>query len=153
MNFKFGLLGFLLTFILVACNSDDEMIYCFTSPQPVTLELVDEAGGNLIENGTLTFGNLKVKEVLGEDQYKNIPIQLLENNRVMVQEVGWFDGIKTYIFESPIQHFSFSVQSHEIVDSHCGGFIVDAVNFDGVMVDDSHYGTEGYFVVTLVGAE
>lgn len=146
MKTKTFLLIAIISFLFIACSVDDSYT-CFTPPQEVVLELVDTQGQNLFENGTLNVDEIKIYEILEDGELKSHSNPIIKYNyRISIPGLGWFDGTKNYRFQSPLRDFDFSVVSHKLT-GNCGGNVIDEINFSGVDVDDSHFHTEGYFVI------
>lgn len=122
------LFGFSL--IAAGCSSDDDYNLCFTPPAAVVFEFTDSDGNNLIENGELKISDIKIKEMIGNDQTQNVGFILREDNRITVGGIGWYNVTKDYTFESPLIEFGFQVKSSSISGS-CGGYRIDNIEFLG----------------------
>lgn len=121
----------LFGFSLIAAGcSDDDYIECFTPPAELTFEFTDSDGNNLIENGELKISDIKIKEMIGNDQTQNVGFILREDNRITVSGIGWYNGTKDYTFESPLIEFGFQVKSSSISGS-CIGYQIDNIEFLG----------------------
>lgn len=116
--------------IAAGCSSDDDYYTCFTPPAELTFEFTDSGGNNLIENGKLKISDIKIKEIIGNDQTQNVGFILRGDNRITVSGVGWFHGIKNYTFESPLIEFGFQVKSSSLTGD-CAGYRIDNIEFLG----------------------
>jgi len=110
--------------------SDDDYSICYTPPAELTFEFTDSDGNNLIENGELKISDIKIKEILGNDQTRNIGFILREDHLITVSEIGWYHGVKNYTFESPLIEFGFQVKSSSLT-GNCVGYRIDNVEFSG----------------------
>ncbi|MEC3876853.1 hypothetical protein [Chryseobacterium salviniae] len=114
---------FIMFFLFTACGED-----CYNPPQPIVFEFVNAAGENLIANGALT-----TYSILDEN---NTAIQLTKTseNRILLENVGAFNGTKNYKFYSNVKLFDFSIESSEF-NSGCEGYQINKLTFTGVGID------------------
>lgn len=131
-------------FVINSCSSDDERMTCFTPPEPIVFAFLDNAGNNLIENGTLSVSQIKVREIVDENTQYPINFNQIQN-KIVLQEIGFSAGTKHYTLSSPLVDFEFAVTSSEITGS-CSGYRIDEVNFNGVVPESDGYTT---FVIRL----
>lgn len=113
----------LMTFILTGCGDD-----CYNAPQPIVFEFVNAADENLITNGTLT-----VFSVSDENQ-TGIPLTKTDDGKVILENVGAYNGTKKYTFYSPLKNFDFSIQSSEFKGG-CDGYQINKLTFTGIGID------------------
>lgn len=130
-------------YFLSSCNNNDDYNACFTPPELVIFEWVDENGNNLIENGVLNVSQINIKETLNGQVVRTIGFNIVQNKMVL-KEIGFFDGDKNYALNSPYIDFDFQVKSVEITGS-CGGYKIDEITFDGISPE-----TDGYFTYKIV---
>lgn len=114
---------FIMIFLFTACGED-----CYNPPQPIVFEFVNAAGENLIANGTLTTYSIQDEN--------NVAIQLTKTseNRVLLENVGAYNGTKNYKFYSNVRLFDFSIESSEF-NSGCEGYQINKLTFTGVEFD------------------
>jgi len=112
-----------MTFVLTACGND-----CYNAPLPIIFEFVDVDNVNLITNGTL-----KSFSIIDENK---VVIQLTKTNddKIILENVGAYNGTKNYTFSSPIKVFNFSIQSSEFKGG-CDGYQINKLTFTGVGID------------------
>lgn len=109
--------------LFTACGED-----CYNAPQPVVFEFVNAAGENLMANGTLTTFAIQ------DENHVGVQLTKTSDNRVLLQNVGAYDGTKNYKFYSNVKLFDFSIQSSEF-NSGCDGFQINKLTFTGVGID------------------
>lgn len=118
----FSYLAILLFFI--SCSKD-----CYKAPEPIIFEFINTAGENLIQNGSLT------QFAISEDNNSNITpgVQLTKtnDNKIILERVGSFDGTKNYKFYSTIKFFNFSIESSKATDG-CDGYQIRGVDFKNI---------------------
>ncbi|WP_346984888.1 hypothetical protein [Chryseobacterium sp. POE27] len=118
------LIIFLLPLLLfTACGED-----CYNAPQPVVFEFVNDDGENLIANGTLTTYSIQ------DENHVSIQLTKTSDNRVLLENVGAYDGTKKYTFYSNVKVFDFTIQSSEF-NSGCEGFQINKLTFTGIAID------------------
>lgn len=110
-------------FLFTACGDD-----CYNAPQPVVFEFVNAAGENLIANGTLTTYSIQ------DENQAGVQLTKTSDNRILLENVGAYDGTKNYKFYSNVKLFDFSIQSSEF-NSGCEGFQINKITFTGVAID------------------
>lgn len=113
----------LLAFALICCGDE-----CYNAPQPIVFEFVDENDVNLITNGTL-------KPYSISDENK-VAIQLTktDDDKVILENVGAYNGTKNYTFYSSLKVFEFSIQSSEFKGG-CNGYQINKLTFTGIGID------------------
>jgi len=109
--------------LFTACGED-----CYNAPQPVVFEFVNADGENLIANGTLTTFAIQ------DENHVGVQLTKTSDNRVLLENVGAYDGTKNYKFYSNVKLFDFSIQSSEF-NSGCDGFQINKLTFTGVGID------------------
>lgn len=124
-----------MTFVLTACGND-----CYNAPLPIIFEFVDVNNENLITNGTLN--NFSIKD---ENQ---VVIQASKTNddKIILENVGEYNGTKNYTFYSSVKTFNFSIQSSEFKGG-CDGFQINKLTFTGVGFDVKE--EKGYYKIIL----
>jgi hypothetical protein len=129
------ILFLLMTFVLTACGND-----CYNAPLPIIFEFVDVNNENLITNGTLN--NFSIKD---ENQ---VVIQASKTNddKIILENVGEYNGTKNYTFYSSVKTFNFSIQSSEFKGG-CDGFQINKLTFTGVGFDVKE--EKGYYKIIL----
>lgn len=133
---KTALYSLFLLFMVNSC-SDDSGMNCFTPPTPIVFQFEDQLGNNLIENGSLNTSQIKVREHEADGSVRVIQFNVIEN-RIVLQEVGFYAGTDNYTLTSPVIDFGFSVTSSEIT-GNCAGYKIDEVVFDGVTPEITDY--------------
>ncbi|WP_449387775.1 hypothetical protein [Chryseobacterium lineare] len=109
--------------LFTACGDD-----CYNAPQPVVFEFVNAAGENLIANGTLTTYSIQ------DENHVSVQLTKTSDNRILLENVGAYDGTKKYTFYSNVKVFDFSIQSSEF-NSGCDGFQINKLTFTGIAID------------------
>ncbi|BEV02679.1 hypothetical protein [Chryseobacterium gambrini] len=118
------ILIFLLPLLLFfACGED-----CYNAPQPIAFKFVDSNDVNLITDGTLT--NYSVKQ----ENQTNIQLTKTNDDMVILENVGAYNGTKNYTFTSNIKNFTFTIQSSEFKGG-CDGFQINKLTFTGIGID------------------
>jgi len=124
-----GLLLFLtLILITFSCKKSD----CFKTPKQAIFELVDTNGENVIGNGTLNFSYIVIYEDEGNGTSIGMHDKLTEDNKIAIEELGWYNGTKNYKFFTPDTTFTFSVNSSKIDSSGCNSFRINDINFTNI---------------------
>ncbi|MBT2622664.1 MULTISPECIES: membrane lipoprotein lipid attachment site-containing protein [Chryseobacterium] len=129
------ILFLLMTFVLTACGND-----CYNAPLPIIFEFVDVDNVNLITNGTLN--NFSVKD---ENQVV-IQASKTDDDKIILENVGEYNGTKNYTFYSSVKTFNFSIQSSEFKGG-CDGFQINKLTFTGVGFDVKE--EKGYYKIIL----
>jgi hypothetical protein len=129
------ILFLLVTFILTACGDD-----CYNPPQPVVFEFVNANNENLITNGTLA-----PYSVTDENQ-AGIQLTKTDDDKIILENVGAYNGTKNYTFYSAVRIIEFSIQSSEFKGG-CDGFQINKLTFKGVAIDVTD--EKGYYKITL----
>lgn len=115
----------ILTFAVVSCHKQG----CFISPEKTVFELVNTVGENVIENGTLPFSDVIISEDAGNGTFIGMHYNLTNDNRISVEQFGWYNGTKKYRFFTPDTTFNLSVKSSKIDSSGCNSFRINEVKF------------------------
>ncbi|WP_426477947.1 hypothetical protein ACP3T3_00210 [Chryseobacterium sp. CBSDS_008] len=127
---------FLLMIILfTSCEKD-----CYNAPLPVIFEFVNSNNENLIANGALTAYSIQ------DENNVNVPLTKTSDNRVIVENVGAYNGTKNYTFYSNIKNIDFSIQSSEFKGG-CDGFQINKLTFTGIDIDVTD--EKGYYKIVL----
>ena len=116
--------------ITFSCNEDD----CFTPPENVVFEFVNALGENLIENGTLNKSNIIIQQNEGNGNLTGINTKIREDNRVSLENVGWFEGTKdydVYLTTNPVKTFNFKVISSKITGK-CSGYKIENLQIQNI---------------------
>lgn len=129
------LLFLLLTFILTACGDD-----CYNAPQPIVFEFVDANDENLITNGTLDPFSVSDENKVG------VQLTKTDDGKVILENVGAYNGTKNYTFYSAVKIFDFSIQSSEFKGG-CDGYQINKLTFKGVDIDVID--EKGYYKIVL----
>jgi hypothetical protein len=129
------ILFLLMTFVLTACGND-----CYNPPLPIIFEFVDVNNENLITNGTLN--NFSIKD---ENQVV-IQASKTDDDKIILENVGEYNGTKNYTFYSSVKTFNFSIQSSEFKGG-CDGFQINKLTFTGVGFDVKE--EKGYYKIIL----
>ncbi|GEN76695.1 hypothetical protein [Chryseobacterium hagamense] len=114
---------FIIIFLFAACGED-----CYNAPQPIAFKFVNTNDENLITNGTLT--NYSVKE----ENQKTIQLTKTDENLLILENVGAYNGTKNYTFTSNVRNFTFTIQSSEFKGG-CDGYQINKLTFTGVGID------------------
>nr|WP_314495702.1 membrane lipoprotein lipid attachment site-containing protein [uncultured Chryseobacterium sp.] len=125
----------LLTLILTGCAED-----CYNAPQPIVFEFVNAADENLITNGTLT-----VFSVTDENQ-TGVKLTKTDDDKVVLENVGAYNGTKNYTFYSSVKNFDFSIQSSEFKGG-CDGYQINKLTFTGIGIDVTD--EKGFYKIIL----
>ncbi|MDQ1162645.1 hypothetical protein QE422_003013 [Chryseobacterium sp. SORGH_AS 447] len=113
----------IITLLFTACGED-----CYNAPQPIAFKFVNANNENLITNGTLT--NYSVKE----ENQKNIQLTKTDEDLLILENVGAYNGTKNYTFTSNVKNFTFTIQSSEFKGG-CDGYQINKLTFTGVGID------------------
>src|SRR5690349_13839713 len=108
-----------MAFLFTACAED-----CYNAPIPIVFEFVNSNDENLIANGTLTLYSIQDEN--------NVSLQLTktDDNKVILEKVGAYNGTKNYTFYSSFKVFDFSIQSSEFKGG-CDGYQINKLTFTG----------------------
>lgn len=129
------ILFLLLIFILTSCGDD-----CYNPPQPIVFEFTDSGGNNLITNGNLDPFSIKDENQVG------VQVSKTGDGRIILENVGAYNGTKNYIFSSPLKTFDFSIQSSEFKGG-CDGYQINKLTFKGVGIDVTD--EDGYYKIVF----
>lgn len=113
----------LIPIINIACESK----VCFTPPQSIILNLVNAKNENLIDIKKINFSDIKA---IDKSTNKSENIRLIEDNYIRLENAGWHNGTKHYVFYTPLDTFNLSVTAREVDSKNCGGYVIDAVELD-----------------------
>lgn len=130
----------IFTFLLVAllfisCEKD-----CYNPPLPVIFEFVNSNNENLISNGTLTTYSVQ------DENNAGVQLSKTSENRILLENVGAFNGTKNYKFYSNIKDIDFSIQSSEF-NGGCDGYQINKLTFTGIDIDVT--AEKGYYKIVL----
>jgi len=125
----------LMAFTLTACGED-----CYNAPQTIAFKFVNSNDENLITNGTLTMYSIKDENQVG------IQLTKTSEDMVILENVGAYNGIKKYTFQSNVKGFDFSIQSSEFKGG-CDGYQINKLTFTGVGIDVTD--EKGYYKIVL----
>lgn len=125
------ILFLLFTLVLTACGDD-----CYNAPQPILFEFVDADNDNMITNGTLGSFSIRDENQVG------VQLTKTDDGKVILENVGAYNGTKNYTFYSSVRVFDFSIESSEF-NSGCEGYQINKLTFKGVGIDvtdeNGHY--------------
>lgn len=113
----------LIPILNIACESKE----CFTPPQSIILNLVNAKNENLIDIKKINFPDIKA---IDKSSKASENIRLVDNHYISIENAGWHNGSKHYIFYTPVDTFNLSVTAHKIDSKNCGGHVIDAVELD-----------------------
>lgn len=125
----------LLTFVLTACGDE-----CYNAPQPIVFEFVNADNENLITNGTLNPFSVSDENQVG------IQLTKTDDGKVILENVGAYNGTKNYTFYSSVKTFDFSIQSSEYKGG-CDGYQINKLTFTGIGIDVTD--EKGYYKIIL----
>lgn len=123
----------LFTFALIGCGED-----CYNAPQPIVFEFVNSNDENLITNGSLTSYSIV------EENQTGVQLTKTSDDKIILENVGAYNGTKNYKFSSPIKNFDFSIQSSEFKGG-CNGYQINKLTFTGVKIDVTD--EKGYYKI------
>ncbi len=126
---------FVMAFLFTACGDD-----CYNAPQPIVFEFVNADDENLITNGTLTAYSIQDESQVG------VQLTKTDQDMVILENVGAYNGIKNYKFYSNVKIFDFSIQSSEFKGG-CDGYQINKLTFTGVGIDVKE--EQGYYKIIL----
>jgi hypothetical protein len=122
-----------MAFIFTACGDD-----CYNAPQPIVFEFVNSNDENLITNGTLSSYSVV------EENQTGIQLTKTSDDKIILENVGAYNGTKNYKFSSNIKVFNFSIQSSEFKGG-CDGYQINKLTFTGVNIDITD--EKGYYKI------
>lgn len=125
----------LITLLFISCEKD-----CYNAPQPIVFEFTNSNNENLIANGTLTNYSIQ------DENNVNVQLTKTSDNRIILENVGAYNGTKKYKFYSNIKNLDFSIQSSEFKGG-CDGFQINKLTFTGVGIDVKD--GKGYYQIIL----
>ena len=123
----------IIYFIFTACGED-----CYNAPQPIVFEFVNSNDENLITNGSLTSYSIV------EENQTGVQLTKTSDDKIILENVGAYNGTKNYKFSSPIKNFDFSIQSSEFKGG-CNGYQINKLTFTGVKIDVTD--EKGYYKI------
>ncbi|SIS32120.1 hypothetical protein SAMN05421639_10271 [Chryseobacterium shigense] len=121
--------------VFTGCGDD-----CYNAPQTIAFKLVNSNDEDLITNGTLTSYSIKDENQVG------ISLTKTSEDLIILDNVGAYNGIKKYNFQSNIKVFDFSIQSSEFKGG-CDGFEINKLTFTGVGINVTD--EKGYYKIVL----
>ncbi|WP_312299381.1 hypothetical protein [Chryseobacterium sp.] len=125
----------LITLLFISCEKD-----CYNAPLPIVFEFINSNDENLITNGTLTSYSVQ------DENNVNVELTKTSDNRVILENVGAYNGTKNYKFYSNIKNLDFSIQSSEFKGG-CDGFQINKLTFTGIGIDVKE--EKGYYKIVL----
>jgi len=131
------LLVLCFSLILISCKKD-----CYTAPEKVVFGFVNSAGENLIQNGSLTTYSIMRKT--GQDSYTSVELTQTDDHKVILKNVGSFNGTQEYRFTAAPNIFFFSIKSSDVT-TDCDGFQIDKIDFEDVIATKEN----GYYRIVL----
>lgn len=124
-----------MAFVFTACGEE-----CYNAPQPIVFEFVNSDGENLITNGTLSNYSIQ------DENHVSLQLTKTDDNKVILENVGAYNGTKNYTFYSNVKVFDFSIQSSEFKGG-CDGYQINKLTFTGIAIDVTD--EKGYYKITL----
>ncbi|MCS3532017.1 membrane lipoprotein lipid attachment site-containing protein [Chryseobacterium sp. JUb7] len=125
----------LITFIFTACSDD-----CYNAPQTIAFEFVNSNNENLITNGSL--GPFSISD----ENQNGVQLTKTDDDKIILENVGAYNGIKKYTFYSAVKIFNFSIHSSEFKGG-CDGYQINKLTFTGVGIDVTD--ENGYYKIVL----
>ncbi|TZF94947.1 hypothetical protein FW781_13680 [Chryseobacterium panacisoli] len=125
----------LLAILFISCEKD-----CYNPPLPIIFEFVDSNNENVIANGTLTTYSVQ------DENNVNVELTKTSDNKVIVENVGAYNGTKKYKFYSNIKNLDFSIESSEFKGA-CDGYQINKLTFTGIDIDVTD--EKGYYKIVL----
>lgn len=125
----------ILTLVLISCGEE-----CYNAPQPIVFEFVNANNENLIANGSL--GTFYIKD----ENQANVPLTTTDDHKVILENVGVYNGVKNYKFYSSVRNFDFSIESSEYKGG-CDGYQINKLTFTGIAIDVTD--EKGYYKITF----
>lgn len=117
------ILFLILIFVLTACGDE-----CYNAPQPIVFEFVNANDENLITNGTLAPFSISDENKVG------VQLTKTDDDKIILENVGTYNGTKNYTFYSAVRIVDFSIQSSEFKGG-CDGYQINKLTFTGVGID------------------
>lgn len=125
----------IIAFLFTACGEE-----CYNAPQPIVFEFVNSDDENLITNGTLTNYSIQ------DENNANLQLTKTDDNKIILENVGAYNGTKNYTFYSNVKVFDFSIQSSEFKGG-CDGYQINKLTFTGIAIDVTD--EKGYYKIVL----
>ncbi|WP_404986417.1 hypothetical protein ACI513_04810 [Chryseobacterium sp. M5] len=125
----------LMAFVFTACGEE-----CYNAPQPIVFEFVNSDDENLITNGTLSNYSIQ------DENHVSLQLTKTDDNKVILEKVGAYNGTKNYTFYSNVKVFDFSIQSSEFKGG-CDGYQINKLTFTGIAIDVTD--EKGYYKIIL----
>ncbi|MBM7420638.1 MULTISPECIES: hypothetical protein [Chryseobacterium] len=125
----------LMAFLFIACGEE-----CYNAPQPIVFEFVNSDDENLITNGTLSNYSIQ------DENHVSLQLTKTDDNKVILENVGAYNGTKNYTFYSNVKVFDFSIQSSEFKGG-CDGYQINKLTFTGIAIDVTD--EKGYYKIIL----
>lgn len=132
-----GLLVLLSIFLFQACNPDCEEQACFTPPQALTFELVDQSTGeNLLSNGTYEKTDIKIVKLTDQSTVEFGVIDRQYNKDLLqIHSIGWKTEIVNYSVSAGDQHLFNLYVDAERLNEDCCSF----TRYHEVRIEDTNY--------------
>jgi len=124
---------FSITLLLLSCGDD-----CYNAPQQIVFEFVDSNDENLITNGTLNTFSISDENQIG------VQLTKTDDDKVVLENVGAYNGTKNYTFYSAVKIFDFSIESSEFKGG-CDGYQISKLTFKNVVATDE----KGFYKIVL----
>lgn len=124
-----------MAFVFTACGEE-----CYNAPQPIVFEFVNSDDENLITNGTLSNYSIQ------DENHVSIQLTKTDDNKIILEKVGAYNGTKNYTFYSNVKVFDFSIQSSKFKGG-CDGYQINKLTFTGIAIDVTD--EKGYYKITL----
>ncbi|RLJ32046.1 hypothetical protein CLU97_1489 [Chryseobacterium sp. 7] len=125
----------LIALLFISCEKD-----CYNAPLPIIFEFVNSSNENLITNGTLTSYSIQ------DENNVSISLSKTSDNKILLENVGAYNGTKKYKFYSNIKDLDFSIQSSEFKGG-CDGYQINKLTFTGIGIDVTD--EKGYYKIVL----
>lgn len=125
----------LIASLFTACGED-----CYNAPQPIVFEFVNSNDENLITNGSLSSYSIV------EENQTGVQLTKTSDDKIILENVGAYNGIKNYKFNSNLKNFDFSIQSSEFKGG-CDGYQINKLTFTGVNIDVTD--EKGYYKIVF----
>ncbi|MCD1117715.1 putative periplasmic lipoprotein [Chryseobacterium turcicum] len=124
-----------IAFLFTACGEE-----CYNAPQPIVFEFVNSDDENLITNGTLSNYSIQ------DENNASLKLTKTDDNKIILENVGAYNGTKNYTFFSNVKVFDFSIQSSEFKGG-CDGYQINKLTFTGIAIDVTD--EKGYYKIIL----
>lgn len=125
----------IFTLLIISCGEE-----CYNAPQPIVFEFVNANNENLIASGSL--GTFYIKD----ENQTNVPLTTTDDHKVILENVGVYNGVKNYKFYSSVRNFDFSIESSEYKGG-CDGYQINKLTFTGIAIDVTD--ENGYYKITF----